>query len=161
MFLSPPVHIARWAHMHRFLPVQPSVRHWIMIHISKSIIAINLKIYHNILRLHHTKCPYVLLVTYCTLRKKSYQQMSKAPLLWQVELIANVKLHFLSSSPTIGTNLSYISFWYSQDTKYLNISYFCLNFSFLKTSKILRWNVDYMVQPSGDVNYLCPHYFAV
>ena len=25
-FLSPPVHIARWAHMHRFLSVRPSVR---------------------------------------------------------------------------------------------------------------------------------------
>ncbi len=51
-FLSPPVHIARWAHMHRFLSVCLSVRlsvcHWIIIHISKSIIAMNLKLCHSI-----------------------------------------------------------------------------------------------------------------
>ena len=45
-FLSPPVHIAQWAHMHRFPSVCPSVRlsicHWIIIHISESIIAMNL-----------------------------------------------------------------------------------------------------------------------
>ncbi len=45
--LSPPVHIAQWALMHRFLSVRPSVRpsvcHWIIIHISESIIDMNLK----------------------------------------------------------------------------------------------------------------------
>ncbi len=35
-FLSPPVQIARWAHIHRFLSVRLSVRHWIIIHISES-----------------------------------------------------------------------------------------------------------------------------
>ena len=47
-FLSPPVHVARWAHMHRCLSVRPSVCHWTIIHISESIIAMNLKLYHNI-----------------------------------------------------------------------------------------------------------------
>ena len=40
-FLSPPVHIAWWAHMHRFLSVRPSVCHWIIIHISESILIEN------------------------------------------------------------------------------------------------------------------------
>ncbi len=43
-FLSPPMHVARWAHMHRF----PSVCHWTIIHISESIIAMNLKLYDSI-----------------------------------------------------------------------------------------------------------------
>ncbi len=49
-FLSKPVHIARWAHMHRFLSIRLSVCHWIIlvIHISKSIIALNLKLCHSI-----------------------------------------------------------------------------------------------------------------
>ncbi len=42
LFLSPPVHTARWAHMHRFLSVCPSVclwldkNSWTIIHISKT-----------------------------------------------------------------------------------------------------------------------------
>ena len=32
LFLSPLMHIARWANMHRFLYVCPSVRHWTKIH---------------------------------------------------------------------------------------------------------------------------------
>ena len=48
--LSPPVHIAWLAHMHRFLSVRQSVRHWIIIHISESIIAMNLK-----LNINHSK----------------------------------------------------------------------------------------------------------
>ncbi len=35
--LSPPMHIARWAHMHRFLSVCLSARHWIIIDISESL----------------------------------------------------------------------------------------------------------------------------
>ncbi len=46
-FLSPPVHIARWAHMHRFLSVCPSVRHWTKIHNSESIIDRSMKLYHS------------------------------------------------------------------------------------------------------------------
>ena len=37
-FFSLPVHIARWAHMRHFLSVCLSVRHWIKIHISESIL---------------------------------------------------------------------------------------------------------------------------
>ncbi len=47
--LSPPVRIARRAHMHRFLSVRHLTKiHWTKIHISESIIARALKLYHNI-----------------------------------------------------------------------------------------------------------------
>ncbi len=41
-FLSPPVQVARWAHMRHFL----SVTYW-MIHISEIIIAMGLKLHRN------------------------------------------------------------------------------------------------------------------
>ncbi len=44
LFLGPPVHIARWAHMHRFLSVRPSIT-LLKIHISESIIGRSLKLY--------------------------------------------------------------------------------------------------------------------
>ncbi len=55
-FLSPLVHIARWAHMHRFLPVCLSVT-FLKIHTSESIIGRSLTDY--------------------TLRKKSFKQLGK------------------------------------------------------------------------------------
>ncbi len=52
MFLSPPVHFARWAHMHHFAFVRLSgldqKSDWKKIHNSKSIAAGNLKLHHII-----------------------------------------------------------------------------------------------------------------
>ena len=50
-FLSPPVHFARWAHMCHFLSVRPdwTKNHWIIIHISKSIMVRNLKLHHIVI----------------------------------------------------------------------------------------------------------------
>ncbi len=45
-FFSPPVHIARWADVHCFLSVRPSVT-LLKIHISESIIGRSLKLYHS------------------------------------------------------------------------------------------------------------------
>ncbi len=44
-----PMHIARWAHMHRFLSVRLSVCHWIIIHVSESITAMNMKLCYSII----------------------------------------------------------------------------------------------------------------
>ena len=42
------MHIARWAHMNRFLSIcHWIINHWIIIHISKSIIGMSLKLYHS------------------------------------------------------------------------------------------------------------------
>ena len=60
LFLSPPVHIAQWAHMGRFLSLRPSVCHMIKIHILESIIDRSLKLYHS-------TCPSVPVTDY-TLR---------------------------------------------------------------------------------------------
>ncbi len=75
-FFSPPVHIARWAHMHRFLSVclsvcQPGCTQGTL----------------------YTTTP-VCACTWLHSKKNSCQQMDKALLLWQVGLIANVNLHF-------------------------------------------------------------------
>ncbi len=87
LFLSPPVHIARWAHMHPFLSVCLSG-------CTQGTLYTTTTVYGLLVHQEGAIC------TVCTSTwlhsKHSCQQMSKALLLWQVGLIANVKLHFLS-----------------------------------------------------------------
>ena len=93
---------AHWAHLcilHggliyiAFCPsVCPSVCHWIKIHNWESIIDRSLKLYHNIIG--RSTWPFLCVTDYT--QKNLCQQIGMELLLWQVGLIANVKLHFLS-----------------------------------------------------------------